>query len=139
MVTKIFNSELSNANFKIIIKMPIFHKKNVFKAPPPRTGRVSESQCPRIFKNSDDLKNLHLTLANDKELRFVDGMWIQQTTTSSGHSVASRTTELNVDDLLKLKGKMDRLEQENNLLQVKVDILIDLLTENLCKDEENKQ
>lgn len=40
-----------------------------------------------------------------------------------------------MDDLLKLKGKMDRLEQENNLLQVKVDVLIDLLTENMCKEE----
>lgn len=80
------------------------------------------------------MKNIHLNLLNDKELNFVDGIWIQHL--AKGHTVA-RTAELNVDDLLKLKGKMDRLEQENNLLQVKVDILTDLLTENLCKDEGN--
>lgn len=109
--------------------MPIFQKRTHFKAPPARTGRVSEAICPRVIKSTDDCKSLHLNLTNDKELRFVDGIWIQH----SGHSKS--TTELNVDDLLKLKGKMDRLEQENNLLQVKVDVLIDLLTENMCKEE----
>lgn len=110
--------------------MPIFQKRIHFKAPPSRTGRVSEAVCPRIIKNTDDCKNLHLNLSNEKELRFADGIWIQHSAT--GHS---KTTELNVDDLLKLKSKMDRLEQENNLLQVKVDLLIDLLTENMCKEE----
>lgn len=107
--------------------MPIFQKKTNFKAPPPRTGRVAEAICPRIIKNEDDdYKNLQLVL-KDREFRFVDGLWIQ-------HSTGKSTTAMNVDDLVKLKGKMDRLEQENNLLQIKVDILIDLLTEKMCKE-----
>lgn len=92
---------------------------------------MSEAVCPRIVRSSDDLKDISLDLLNDKELRFVDGIWIQGL-----NSGAAKTPELNVDNLLKLKGKMDRLEQENNLLQVKVDILTDLLTENICKQEE---
>lgn len=114
--------------------MPIFHKKSHFKAPPPRTGRLSEAVCPRIVRSSDDLKDISLDLLNEKELRFVDGIWIQGLNSGSGG--AARTPEMNVDNLVKLKGKMDRLEQENNLLQVKVDILTDLLTENICKQEE---
>lgn len=116
--------------------MPIFHKKTTFKLSPPRTGRVSETICPRNVKNSDNFKDIHLNLQNDKELRFVDGLWIQQNPSGGAGSASRPTTELHVDDLLKLKGKMDRLEQENNLLQVKVDILTDLLTENLCKEEQ---
>lgn len=106
------------------------------KPSPVRTGRVSEGLCPRIVGNADNIsKDVHLDLLdNGKELRFVDGIWLHNHPASS-----SNTAELKVDDLLKLKGKMDRLEQENNLLQVKVDILTDLLTEKICEEEDRER
>lgn len=118
--------------------MPMFHIKKThlkMKPSPARTGRVSEVLCPRVVRNSDNtFKDVHLDLLDTgKELRFVDGIWLQN------HPASSNTTELKVDDLLKMRGKMDRLEQENNLLQVKVDILTDLLTEKICEEEDRER
>lgn len=115
--------------------MPIFHKKSNFKPSPSRTGRLSEALCPRLIDLNADPNNIRLEISEGKsEIRFVDGMWLQQSVGGSN----LRTSELQVDDLLKLKAKMDKLEQENNLLQVKVDILVDMLSENVCKSEEEK-
>lgn len=117
--------------------MPIFQKKSNFKQSPTRTGRLSETVCPRVIDSSDP-KNLRLDLLDEKELRFVDGIWVQRGTGGGGSGPNARTTELQVDDFLKLKSKMDKLEQENNLLQAKVDILVDMLTENICQAEAEK-
>lgn len=107
--------------------MPIFLKKSSPKGSAPRTGRLPESVFPRIKDDIDDVRNISLHINEKKQLRFVDGIWIQNQ--GSGQS---KTVDVNVDDFFNLKSKLDGLEQENNLLQVKVDILIDLLTENMC-------
>lgn len=42
-------------------------------------------------------------------------------------------TSTTIDDLLRMKRRIKALEQENNLYQVKLDVLLDLLTENVIE------
>lgn len=92
--------------------MPIFQKKGAAK---PR-GRVTRlPQCPKIEEDLDDYKNISLNL-NSRELKFIDGVWI---------SAAGEKT----DDIVKLKNRVNGLEEENNLNKVKVEVLLDMLAE----------
>uniref|UniRef100_A0AAG5CPV7 Uncharacterized protein n=1 Tax=Anopheles atroparvus TaxID=41427 RepID=A0AAG5CPV7_ANOAO len=95
-------------------KMPIFQKKFALKIAPPRTQRLNIG-CPPPQEDLDDFRSITLNLV-DKQLCFVDGVWM------NAHSM---------DDLLRMKRRVKTLEQENNMLQVKLDVLVDLLTENV--------
>lgn len=96
--------------------------------PPVRTGRQSEQDCPRIQQNHNYNNNngaeggtIRLMI-NDKCLEFVDGLWMQH-----------ETDDISVGGLGQLKARMDQLEQENQLLHIKQEILIDALAESECK------
>jgi len=98
-------------------KMPIFTKKFTQKAPKARDGR--DSSVPKLTEELDDFKNIKLKLSDDKELRFVDGTWM---------SLKKGTTD-NIDDVVKLQKQKQKLEDENSMYAVKMDIMLDLLSE----------
>ncbi|XP_055902921.1 protein chibby homolog 1 [Eupeodes corollae] len=99
--------------------MPLFNKKYESKPTPVRTGRCNIG-CPPVAEDLDEYKNISLTLGN-KELKFLDGIWI--------HS----NKKGDIDDLTEMNRKIKRLEGENNLNKVKVEILMDLLTQNVLE------
>lgn len=100
--------------------MPIFQKKFVPKCAPPRANRLPGSQ--KMNEALEDYKDISLNL-NDRKLRFTDGTWLQ----------VNQSSECNFDDLAKMKKKLKALELENNLNLVKNEVLLDLLTENVCE------
>ena len=108
--------------------MPIFTKKFAPKVSPPRTNRL-DIGCPQIQEDLDEYKNISLNLV-DKQICFIDGVWMTSTTKGNAGGF---------DDMMKMKRKMKTLEQENNLLQVKMDVLLDLLTENTLQLNEMKK
>nr|XP_019554097.2 protein chibby homolog 1 [Aedes albopictus] len=117
--------------------MPIFTKKFAPKVAPPRTTRLNIG-CPPHQEDLDEFRNIRLNLL-DKQLCFVDGVWISAAAAgtapvagSSGMTALSASTTA-IDDLLRMKRRIKTLEQENNLYQVKLDVLLDLLTENVIE------
>ncbi|XP_058811381.1 protein chibby homolog 1 [Topomyia yanbarensis] len=113
--------------------MPIFTKKFSPKVAPPRTQRLNIG-CPPQQEDLDDFKTIRLNLL-DKQLCFVDGVWmsaIKATGTGAAAPGGALSTTA-IDDLLKMKRRIKTLEQENNLYQVKLDVLLDLLTENVIE------
>lgn len=72
-------------------------------------------QCPKIEEDLEDYKNIYMNL-NGKDLKFVDGVWIN----AGGEKI---------DDIVKLKNRVNGLEEENNLNKVKVEVLLDMLAE----------
>ncbi|XP_058464524.1 protein chibby homolog 1 [Malaya genurostris] len=108
--------------------MPIFTKKFSPKVAPPRTQRLNIG-CPPQQEDLDDFKSIRLNLL-DKQLCFVDGVWMSSVKASgSGAAAGGALSTTAIDDLLRMKRRVKTLEQENNLCQVKLDVLLDLLTE----------
>lgn len=99
--------------------MPIFSKKFDIKLIPQRIKR--DASCVHIQEKLDDFQTIQFSLAHKKKLKFVDGMWI----------VCQQTAD--ADDFAAMKKRLHKLEEENNLSQIKVDILLDMLTENLAE------
>lgn len=94
--------------------MPIFKKKSSKK-------RSVESQ---ITEDLDDFKNISLNLCDKKNLKFVNGVWIvlNNQSTESGDSTS---------ELVKTN---QSLERENFMLNAKMEILVDMLSETLAKE-----
>uniref|UniRef100_A0A1B0CPZ9 Putative chibby family n=1 Tax=Lutzomyia longipalpis TaxID=7200 RepID=A0A1B0CPZ9_LUTLO len=104
--------------------MPIFSKKFSYKSAPPRNRRVLESDCPRIHEKLEEFRNIQLHL-DEGGYTFANGAWTEGMTKESATS--SRGTASNEQQL---REKVTKLTEENNLLKIKIDILVDLLTEN---------
>lgn len=100
--------------------MPIFSKKFEIKSIPPR-GKRQNINCPPIQEKLDDFYTININL-NKKHLKFVEGTWIQ-----------TQQSTYDTDDITTMKRKVQKLEEENNLNQIKVDVLLDMLTENLSE------
>lgn len=100
--------------------MPIFSKKFDVKTLPSR-GKRHTINCPPIQEKLDDYETISVILSGQRQLKFVDGEWLLTQSSSNG------------DDVNALKRKVQKLEEENNLNQVKVDVLLDMLTENLAE------
>lgn len=98
--------------------MPIFSKKFDIKTIPPRAKRHSSG--PQVQEKLSDVQTLQINL-NRKKLKFIDGLWF----------VSHQCGDM--DDISIIKNKIQKLEEENNLKQVKVDILLDMLSENLAE------
>ncbi|XP_021694422.1 protein chibby homolog 1 [Aedes aegypti] len=114
--------------------MPIFTKKFAPKVAPPRTARLNIG-CPPQQEDLDEFRNIRLNLL-DKQLCFVDGVWMSAAAPGGGSSGMTAALPFNastIDDLLRMKRRLKTLEQENNLYQVKLDVLLDLLTENVIE------
>lgn len=99
--------------------MPIFSKKFEIKNIPHRSKR--DGNCSHVQEKLDDFHVIQLNLTNRKKLKFVDGTWI---VTQQG---------ADVDDVAVMRKRLQKLEEENNLNQIKVDVLLDMLTENLTE------
>uniref|UniRef100_A0A1A9WPH5 Chibby n=1 Tax=Glossina brevipalpis TaxID=37001 RepID=A0A1A9WPH5_9MUSC len=95
--------------------MPLFNKKFESKPIPPRTLRCNNS-CPIVTEELDDYKQISLNLGN-KELRFIDGIWI--------HTNRKGMT----DDVTRLNRRVKSLEEKCNMRELKMEVLLDLLTE----------
>lgn len=96
--------------------MPLFSNKFNPKPVPPRGIRCNIGHSP-IKENLNDIKEITLNL-DDKELKFIDGIWIEV------------SKKANCDDISRLLQKIKSLEEENNLNQIKIEVLLDLLAEN---------
>uniref|UniRef100_A0A182Y5F9 Uncharacterized protein n=1 Tax=Anopheles stephensi TaxID=30069 RepID=A0A182Y5F9_ANOST len=123
--------------------MPIFQKKFAPKVAPPRTQRLNIG-CPPAAEDLDDFRTITLNLV-DKQLCFIDGVWLnglragQGGSTPTGTAAGAPGAGVNLtDDLLRMKRRLKTVEQENNMLQVKLDVLVDLLTENVIELNEIK-
>lgn len=80
---------------------------------------------PKLDQDIDDFRdNIKITIDESNELRFVDGEWI---------TVTDRNRDVDVSDISRMKKKASILEQENQMLNAKIDILLDLLTENISE------
>ncbi|XP_031618137.1 protein chibby homolog 1 [Contarinia nasturtii] len=99
--------------------MPIFSKKFDIKNIPQRGKR--DNSCAQIQEKLDDFHTIQLNLTNKRKLKFVDGTWI----VTQQHGDA--------DDITAMRKRLQKLEEENNLNQIKVDVLLDMLTENLAE------
>lgn len=107
--------------------MPIFSTKYDTKTIPARAKRQNINY-PLIHEEPNDLSKISLTL-NKTTLKFVDGQWSGSGSGSQPHNnVNHRTAD---KDAAAIKKKLRRMDEENNLQQLKIDILLDMLTENM--------
>lgn len=104
--------------------MPLFSKKSDKNVIPQRKERNPD--VPMLQEEIDDFQNINLKLGS-KEFKFIDGTWI----VTSGSS-----SKENLDDYSKLRHKVNRLEKENNLNKIKVEILLDMISENMCMERD---
>jgi protein chibby 1 len=105
--------------------MPIFIKKLQPKQCPQRTSRLPIAQCPKIEESLEDFEDISMDL-NGTVMTFKDGTWGSTNTTAVPSASGAA-------DLTRMKKKLNQLEEENNLNKVKVDVLLDMLTENVCE------
>lgn len=96
--------------------MPIFSKTFDVKTIPAR-GKRANDDCPVIKENLDDFTNISINFGN-KVIRFQDARWILEQNQTSDESEG-----------ITLKRHIQNLEQINNLNQVKIDVLLDMMTE----------
>jgi hypothetical protein len=64
-------------------------------------------------------------LNDDKEFQFVDGMWVY----------LKKGQHENIDDINKIVKKSQKLEEENTAVNMKMDIMLDLLAELMTENE----
>ncbi|TDG50454.1 hypothetical protein AWZ03_003043 [Drosophila navojoa] len=95
--------------------MPLFNKKFESKPIPARVNRCNIG-FPVVNEDIEDFRNISLSLGN-KKLRFADGIWMH-----SAHKA-------DVDDMLRLNKKFRALEEENNMCNLKIEVMLDLLAE----------
>lgn len=104
--------------------MPIFSTtKFEVKTIPPRAKRPNINY-PLIYEELNDLNNISLTL-NNTTYEFHNGAWLQFVQQTNGNSTAYD------ENPSQITRKLHKTEEENNLKQLKIDILLDMLTENL--------
>lgn len=102
-------------------KMPIFLKKLKLSAP-----RKPRLDFPRTEENVSEFRdNIRIELDGAKELHFVEGNWVcLQNSSKSDECV----------DLLKSQSKdLSALKTQNSLYQIKLDIMVDLLSEKMAE------
>ncbi|XP_046406792.1 protein chibby homolog 1 [Ischnura elegans] len=104
--------------------MPLFFNKFNPKKTPPRKAPLSAVHSGLSTKRAQEELGLHI---GEIKLRlggiesvFEDGEWISES--SSGQAVSSKSVS-------KLKQRTLTLEEENNMLRIKIEVLLDMLTE----------
>jgi hypothetical protein len=98
--------------------MPIFpHRKFTPKLPKQRELRLNT--VPKRAEEIDDFRSIKLKLSGEKEFQFVDGVWMG----------LKKSQPEAIDDITRIVRTNKRLEEENAMLNVKMDIMLDLLTE----------
>lgn len=102
--------------------MPIFVKKFAPKLSAPRGDRLNI--VPKIDEDVENFRDVKIAIDDVREVKFEGPEWVL---TTNGNKDALLTDEV------ALKRKASILEQENNMLNAKIDILLDLLTENVSE------
>lgn len=109
--------------FKKSLKMPLFGSTFSPKKTPPRKA-ASLSSLHTLDRSTREIE-LGLEYGppamniGGQTWKFEDGQWL----TESGGNVSNK-------ELQRLKKRNVQLEEENNLLKLKIEILMDMLTEN---------
>ncbi|XP_048871013.1 protein chibby homolog 1 [Brienomyrus brachyistius] len=102
--------------------MPLFGNTFSPKKTPPRKS-ASLSNLHSLDRSTREIElgleyGTPVMNLGDQSLKFEEGQWISE----SGGSVSGR-------EMQRLKKRNLQLEEENNLLRLKVDILLDMLSE----------
>ncbi|CAN9508977.1 unnamed protein product [Ophioblennius macclurei] len=109
-------------DLKRSLKMPLFGNLFSPKKTPPRKS-ASLSSLHTLDRSTREIE-LGLDFGppmmniGGQSLKFEDGQWIAE----SGGNVSTR-------EMQRLKKRNVQLEEENNLLKLKIEILLDMLTE----------
>lgn len=101
--------------------MPIFSKTFDIKSVPIR-GKRANDDCPVLKEKLDDYTNISLNFGH-KIFRFQDGRW----------TIQDQHQYHNGDYASTMKRHIKKLEQINNLNQIKIDVLLDMMTENIAE------
>lgn len=105
--------------------MPIFVKKFGKKClPKPRESRLSS--VPKLAEEVDAFRKISIKFDDEKVLKFVNGVWISSKKSNSGE---------NDDEVLKLVTQSKILEEEKMMLNAKLEICLDLLSETIAEKE----
>uniref|UniRef100_F6TG91 Chibby 1, beta catenin antagonist n=3 Tax=Callithrix jacchus TaxID=9483 RepID=F6TG91_CALJA len=113
---------------KIRPKMPFFWNMFSPKKTPPRKS-ASLSNLHSLDRSTRELElgleygSPTMNLAG-QSLKFENGQWIAETGVSGG---------VDRREVQRLRRRNQQLEEENNLLRLKVDILLDMLSESTAK------
>ncbi|XP_011306984.1 protein chibby homolog 1 [Fopius arisanus] len=113
-------------------KMPFFTNKFSPKKTPIRKASISlanKDLSPKRIERElgSDIGSIRIRLG-EQEATFDGGNWIPETGKVGG---TFRENE-------KLKKEVRRLEEENNLLKIKFDLLLDMITETTVEAEHQK-
>uniref|UniRef100_A0A4W4FFK3 Chibby homolog 1 (Drosophila) n=1 Tax=Electrophorus electricus TaxID=8005 RepID=A0A4W4FFK3_ELEEL len=105
-----------------ILRMPLFGNTFSPKKTPPRKS-ASLSNLHTLDRSTREVElgleyGAPVMNIGGQSLKFEDGQWI----TESGGTVSNKEVQ-------KLKKRNLQLEEENNLLKLKIDILLDMLSE----------
>ncbi|KAK1793920.1 hypothetical protein P4O66_010833 [Electrophorus voltai] len=110
------------ARFYVYLRMPLFGNTFSPKKTPPRKS-ASLSNLHTLDRSTREVElgleyGAPVMNIGGQSLKFEDGQWI----TESGGTVSNKEVQ-------KLKKRNLQLEEENNLLKLKIDILLDMLSE----------
>ncbi|KAI8436093.1 hypothetical protein MSG28_004200 [Choristoneura fumiferana] len=110
--------------------MPLFSNKFSPKTIPVR--RTDTSVIKKEFGSDYASKELSIDLTPPKlklgefEVTFEDGQWIP----ASGKAGAAHK------EIIRLKNELEQLEEENNMLRLKFEILLDMMTDKTVEEQE---
>lgn len=102
--------------------MPIFSKAFDVKSVPIRGKRANED-CPILTEKTDDFRSISINLSRNL-FRLQDGRWMAD----QRHSIAG-SGDNDDHDVIALKRQTKKLEQTNHLCQIKIEVLLDMLTQ----------
>ncbi|XP_046887871.1 protein chibby homolog 1 isoform X2 [Hypomesus transpacificus] len=105
-----------------LVKMPLFGNTFSPKKTPPRKS-ASLSNLHTLDRSTREIElgleyGAPAMTIGGQSLKFEDGQWIAE----SGGNVSGK-------DVQRLKKRNLQLEEENNLLKLKIDLLLDMLSE----------
>lgn len=112
-------------------KMPIFPQRSKFALKP--SSKAREGRLNGVPKYSSeetsDFKNIKLKLDSENELHFIDGNWI-----NLNHKQSS-----NIDAIAKMVKENQKLEHDKRLLEMKMKIMLNLLTSERSEGEKDDE
>ncbi|XP_072931876.1 protein chibby homolog 1 [Epargyreus clarus] len=113
--------------------MPLFSSKFTPKTIPVRRQDTSvlKNELGSDYASKElsiDIGPLKLKLG-DFEITFEDGQWIP----ASGRAGAAHK------EVIRLKKELERLEEENNMLRLKFEILLDMMTDKTVEAEQQAE
>jgi uncharacterized protein YlxW (UPF0749 family) len=103
--------------------MPLFTKS--FSKRKPTKPRNRLSSAPKLDESIDDFRNVKIKFDDEKFVKFVEGVWMS----------SKKSPAVDDEEVLKLVKHNKKLEEEKNMLNAKLEICLDLLTETVAEKE----